>query len=264
VLKRLGIISDRFAQPLYNLLRKEKKFLLLEDNPAELAIKLRHKELDGAFLSPIDYAKDYAMYRLIPQIAVASRGDSGATLLIFKEDTRMFKKIGVDPSHKSEIVLASIILSEKYEVHPQIIPTNAGLECLNQNVDACLVCGDAVMNLKDHRNKLDLVDEWQDISELPFVHGFWVTREGALTKEEIDSIIRSGEEGTAQVEHSIETDGRGESSLFSYTFGEIEIQAVSEFFRMAYYHGILEDIPEVRFTSPPHPLSPSPRVERGI
>ena len=246
---RLGIISDRLAQPLFNLLREKNKFLLWENSPAELAIKLRRKELDGAFLSHIDYAKDYSMYRLLPQIAAVSRKESGAVLLIFREDARTIKKIGVDPAYESEIVLASIILTEKFEVRPQIIPTRSGIECLSQKADAYLACGDAAMKLREHRNKLDLVDEWQDITDLPFVHGFWVTREGALGKEEIDFIIRSGKEGATRFGQSAEADGSGELSLFSYSFGETEIQAVSEFFRMAYYHGIIKDIPDVRFVS---------------
>ncbi len=220
-----------------------------ENSPAELAIKLRRKELDGAFLSPIDYAKDYSMYRLLTQIAAVSRKESGAVLLIFKENARTIKKIGVDPAYESEIVLASIILTEKFEVRSQIVPTRAGIECLNQNTDACLVCGDAAMKLREHRNKLDLIDEWQDITDLPFVHGFWVTREGALGKEEIDFIIRSGKEGVSRSGQSVEAYGSGELSLFSYSFGGTEIQAVSEFFRVAYYHGIIKDIPDVRFVS---------------
>lgn len=244
---RLGIVSDRFAQPLFDLLREEKKFLLLEGSPSELAIKLRQRELDGAFLSPIDYAKDYSVYRLLPEVAAVSQRESGAILLVFKEDTQTIKSMGVNPAYESEIVLASVIFAEKYETRLQIIPTRAGIECLRQNTDAFLACGDEAVKFGGYRNKIDLVDEWQDISDLPYVHGFWVIREGAVEREDIDIIIRAGKEGTKRFGGAEKPDSSFESALFSCSFGDNEIHAVNEFFRMAFYHGIIKDIPEVRF-----------------
>ena len=64
--KRIGIVTHRYAQPLFYALKKlpEKEFSLIEDIPARLAILLRQNNLDGAFLSPFDYAKDYQTYRI--------------------------------------------------------------------------------------------------------------------------------------------------------------------------------------------------------
>jgi predicted solute-binding protein len=247
VAKRLGIIPDRYAQPLFNLLRIENKFILQEKNPAELAIKLRHKELDGAFLSPIDFAKDYSMYRIISQVAAVSQKESGTVLLAFREDTRNIKSIGANPAYGSEIVLASLVLAEKFEIQPQIIPASTGIECLGKSADACLICGDEAVKFRGHSNKIDLVDEWYDITELPYVHGFWVTREEIFDKTEIDFIIKCGLTGAAQSDKSAKAGDTDISLLFSYSLGDVEIQSINEFLRMAYYHGIIWDIPEVRF-----------------
>jgi len=243
---RLGIITDSYAEPLFRILREKEhqKFIFLENNPAELAIKLRQKELDGAFLSPIDYAKDYSMYRIIPEVAAVSRKESNTVNLFFTRDAHTIKRIGADPSYASEIVLANIILAEKYEIHAQIVPTTSGVSCLGREADAFLACGDLASKLTDYQNKLDLVDEWHDITELPFVHGFWVTREGSLTDEEIGLIIENGKAGLKKMKDS---DTSQEHITFSYLLGEEEIQAVGEFFRMAYYHGILKDIPDIKF-----------------
>lgn len=243
---RLGIITDSYAKPLFKILREKEnqKFIFLENNPAELAIKLRQKELDGAFLSPIDYAKDYSMYKIIPEVAAVSRKESNTVNLIFTRDAHTIKRIGVDPSYASEIVLANIILAEKYEIHAQIVPTTSGISSLGLEVDAFLACGDIVSRLTDYQNKLDLVDEWYDITELPFVHGFWVTREDSLTDEEIGLIIESGK----AVYKKMKVSNTNEEHInFNYFLGEEEIKAVGEFFRMAYYHGILKDIPDIKF-----------------
>jgi len=247
VAKRLGIVSDRYAKPLFDPLKEEKKFILQEGFPAELAIRLRHKELDGAFLSPIDFAKNYSSYRILPEIAAVSERDSGAVLLIFREDGRSIKKIGVNPAFESEIVLASVIFTEKYEIHPGIVPSRNGIACIDLNADAYLACGKEAQESGGYTNKIDLVDEWYDVTELPYVHGFWAIREGSLERGDIDMIIKAGKEGAGKGGGA---DSRGAGSgagRFRYSLGEHEIYALNEFYRMAYYHGIIRDIPDLRF-----------------
>ncbi|MBI4810146.1 MAG: hypothetical protein HY800_01625, partial [Ignavibacteriales bacterium] len=122
--KRLGIISHSYAQPLFKGLkqRDDKLFDLIEDSPTQLAIKLREKKLDGAFLSPIDYAKDYAMYRIVPEVGAVSEGETNNVLPFFKENIKKLETLAIDPRFSSEIVLANIILAEKYDTKPKLIP----------------------------------------------------------------------------------------------------------------------------------------------
>jgi hypothetical protein len=53
--------------------------------------------------------------------------------------------------------------------------------------------------------------------------------------------------GAAQSDKSAKAGDTDISLLFSYSLGDVEIQSINEFLRMAYYHGIIWDIPEVRF-----------------
>lgn len=124
MVKRLGIIPYLFAQPLFYGLKKlgESPFDIVEESAEQLAIKLRLNELDGAFLSPIDYARDYSMYGIVPDVAATSTGESNSVLLFFKENTRQIKTLAFGPSSSSEIILASIILAEKYNTKVKLIP----------------------------------------------------------------------------------------------------------------------------------------------
>ncbi len=239
--KNLGIISQSYAQPLFNGLRqRDDLFHLIEDLPTQLAIKLREKKLDGAFLSPIDYAKDYSMYRIIPEVGVVSQCESNTIYLFFRENIRKLETLAVDPNFSSEIVLASIVLSEKFGIKPKLIPFIKNITDALQKVDALLVVGDEAIKLKENKNKIDLVDEWDDITELPFVHGIWVSRENTLNEEEKKILISAGSEivikNTPAVYKNV-----------SYQLDDFAIEALTEFFRMAYYHGILKDIPDVKF-----------------
>lgn len=247
--KRLGIIPHSFAQPLFYGLKKreESPFDIVEESAAQLAIKLRQKELDGAFLSPIDYARDYSIYRIVQDVAAISVGESNSILLFFKENTRQIKTLAFEPSSSSEIVLASIILAEKYNIKVQLIPVATSIDQAMLKADAYLATGDTAHGLKDRTFKIDLVDEWFDITELPFVHGIWVARENALTPEEMKFLIECGRHGSE--EKVMENHFSERLIQFRYDFDEESKISLIEFFRMAYYHGILQDIPDVKFFS---------------
>jgi len=241
VAKRLGIIAHRYARPLFEGLRtcNEPLFDIVEDAAAQLSIKLRQQLLNGAFLSPIDYAKDYSHFKIIPDIAAVSEGESGIILMLFHEHAREIRTLAADPAMSTEIVLASIILSEKFDTKISIVPSTLSVEDSLQKADAVLAVGDAAHAIRDHTNKLDLVDEWKDITDLPFVHGMWVVREGGLTEKEIDQVCTASLQSGKNLSDV--------SERISYKFDERAVAALNEFYRMAYYHGILKDIPDVKF-----------------
>ena len=250
--KRLGVISHLYAQPLFHKLmhaaeNEAPPFTIVNDVTAALAVKLRQKELDGAFLSPIDYAKDYAKYRIVPNVGVVSEGDGGVIQLLFNEHLRDIKTIAVDATSSSEIVLANIVLKEKHNIIPTIIPTPVSPEEALKKADAVLLVGDTALSMKEHSNRIDLVDEWTDITEFPFVHGVWVAREKVLSSSEMQNLIDAAQNGMK--DFPFDESNLGYLEEFDYELKEEAVLSLTEFFRMAFYHGILKDIPDVKFHS---------------
>jgi predicted solute-binding protein len=246
--KRVGIIPSAFAQPLFTGLRQHGDstvFDIVEDVPAQLALKLRQGHLHGAFLSPIDYAKDYSLYDILPSVGVVSKGESRSVLLVFKEQLRHLETIAIDPRSSSEIVLAHVVLAEKYATVPSFVPLAGSLEDAFASADAVLCTGDTARQAETEQHTLDLVDEWNDISDLPFVHGIWAARRNALSRAEAQSIIESRRQRPEFSPEDVEYLKR-----FQYDIDEEASMGLAEFFRMAYYHGILQDIPDMTF----HPL----------
>ncbi len=237
--KRLGIVPFRYAAPLFRELRRDTggRFELAEDVPARLAVRLREKTLDAAFLSPIDYGRDYAMYSVLPGLCAASTAASSRTIVVFRQGIRSVKTLAVQPISSTEIVLATIIFAEQFGITPTIIPYAGTLMEGLGKADAVLCIGDEAPDVPRSESTLNLIEEWDELTALPFVHGFWVARPNALTREEIDA-IQGLAAGTAD-----EADAQDASIRFS--FGEHEREAVREFFRMAYYHGILSDLPDL-------------------
>lgn len=248
--KRVGIPPETFALPLSVPLknRRDDLFTITEQSPAELAIALRKHQLDGALLSPIDYAKDYAMYRIVPGVGIASSGESQTILLVFHESIRDITTIAVDPHFTSEIVLASIILAERYDSHPKIVPFSGTVETMMQSADCALVVGNAAIRLSNHSTKIDLVDEWSDMTDLPFVHGIWVSREQDLTVREMEA-LKYHDPPEKLPEEEIRFLDPSYFAYFQYDLNSEAVAGLIEFFRMAYFHGILNDITDVKFFS---------------
>jgi predicted solute-binding protein len=245
--KRLGVLPHSFARPLYHGLRKQQtpspvSFELVEDQSTQLAIQLRQGNLDGAFLSPIEYAKEYAHYSLVPDAGVVAEGESGIALLLFRENLSRIKTISVHAGSSSEIVLAHLVMAEKYDTVPQFVPMTASPDIALKSSDAVLLVGDAAVGLDVQKQKIDLVDEWTDITGLPFVHGVWAFHPESLSNNEVQALIESGKAADAYGPPS-------EYLNLHFQLSPHDIEALSEFFRMSYYHGIINDIPDLRFFS---------------
>jgi predicted solute-binding protein len=245
---RVGIVPDRFAEPVTTgvvrlVPEAGMDVRITRGSPTELAVKLREGDLDAALLSPIDYAKQYSHCSILPDACMASKGESRAAVIVFHEQSRKLNSIAVDPGWSSEIVLAHLVLVEKYDIHPTIIPVTASVDESLQHADGVLLVGDAALAELNRPNTIDLVDEWLDVTDMPFVHGVWVVRDDALSE---DDSLRLQHAVRASFEHLTPAHDPEYLSKFQYDLNDEVRAGVSEFFRMAFYYGILRDIPDIK------------------
>jgi predicted solute-binding protein len=250
--KQLGIIPRLYAQPLVQGLMGGKSRAgsfaeIIEDTPERISTRLREEELHGALLSPLEYAAHYADLRILPGIGVVSEGESASIELVFKEGLRTFGKIAVDPSHSSEALLARLVLAEKYETTPEVVRRGTSLTASLENADAVLVVDRDMATDDAGGNRIDLIGEWFDITELPYVHLFWALRENAFTASDLSALRDYSLEGTKSFEPYIDQIDYLEQ--FRYDLDDAAVEGISEFMRMAYYYGMLKDLPDVRFAS---------------
>jgi chorismate dehydratase len=234
-------------------------FECVVDVVAKNAINMREHNLDAAFLSPIDYGRESSDYCIVPNIAVSSRTPTNSIVLHFKEGLHTVNTIAVHPTSTSEIVLASILMSERFDIRPKIVPATGSFDQMVRSADAVLLVGnDAVAQVQEHQTRLDLVEEWIDMTDLPYVHGFWCARETEFTKEDVATVQLACESGTKSLEKIVQAETAKKSGYspeilkqyleaFSFTFADEEQEAVIEFLRYAYYHGILPDVADLHF-----------------
>lgn len=275
---RLGVSDALYLKPLLSGLdRPDSPFEFISEFPAGIAKKFaeRPEDIRGAFLSPIDYARHGGMYQIIPRLAVSSSVPTQTVQLLVNNDVSDIRSMAVDIRVTSEIILARIILLEKFpnlsgnKKAMQFIPMLPDANAMLKKADAALIARVGPGSLPEKTKfSLDLVEEWKDLTDLPYVHGVWVVREEHFSPEEAEVLF-------AAQAHGLHTLGQIASrwapthglsaqecleylSSFSFELGEDEEQSLAEFFRYAYYHGVLGDVPEVNFM--PLELPPPPKV----
>jgi predicted solute-binding protein len=263
---RLAISDALYVKPLvFGLDRTDSPFEPVIDIPAKNALKLfeRSEGIRSAFLSPIDYARHGAEYCVVPDICVASSDPTNTIQLVMKSDLHAIESIAVDVRFTSEIILAKIILEEKYRSgssgkNLQFIPMMPDLEAMLAKADAALLVNEIPRAIQGSGMfALDLVEEWNDLTDLPYVHGFWVGREEEMTELEANALLSAKKngillkeriaQGLAQQRNISSEEITGYFSSFTYDLHEREEESLAEFIHYAYYHSVLGDVPEIRF-----------------
>lgn len=259
--RRLGVPQDFSSLPLIAHLAERDLFVQHSDVPARLALRLRERKLDAAFLTPLDYARDSSVYEIVPAVGVASDQGTGSVSLIFREEhLHTVSTVAVDPSSSSEIVLAKIILAEEYNIEPTFTPATGPVEQLLQTADAVVLTGDASLREVDrHPNRIDLVEAWADMTSLPYIHGIWCARRGLLSSDQVEFLQQSAEKGIAALDALAAEVSAGRFPsfsqtlladylhAFSYTLTDRDLDGFQEFLRFAYYHGALPDVGDLHF-----------------
>jgi predicted solute-binding protein len=272
---RLAVSDALYLQPLLcGLETADAHFELVRDSPARIALKFseRAERIRCAFLSPIDYARHAGEYRIIPGICAASSQPTGTICLQVNPGVRNILTVAVDVRVTSEILLAKIILLERY----RSALTTQALRFLAVQDDPLLHLheADAALQISLFTKYkaapagyvLDLVEEWQDMTGLPYVHGFWVGGENEVSPEEVKTLARAKTDGVrlrdqiadhfASLHQLPIRETREYLSSFSYELGEQEEEGISEFIRYAYFHGALGDIPDLQYFESPSSALP--------
>lgn len=275
----LGITEALSLKPLVESLESASSpFQLHSDLPAKIALAFAGRtpslDLGCAFLTPIDYARHGGEYQIVPRLCVASAVPTKTIQLFVKQAERNISRVAVDIRVTSEIILANIILLEKYPNLPsgkkkiEFLPMLPDLSAMLDKADAALVTN--FLGSSSYRSDvfaLDLVEEWTDLTDLPYVHGFWVGREENLDEKGCEAFLEAKRKGAAALGHiavnealkyGISTEAcLHYLSSFIYDLGPTEEESLSEFLRYAFLHGVLGDVPDLNFFSLSSPSSPS-------
>ncbi|HAP35894.1 MAG TPA: hypothetical protein DCQ28_08130 [Bacteroidetes bacterium] len=254
---RIGGLRDLYTQPLYRTIKgsPDSPGELLFDIPSVHFDAIMSNEIDAAFTTPVDYAQNSSGMILYPNIGVSSTGYSNVARLYLRKNLQFITSLAVGLVSTTDVALTRIILGEKYDSEPKIVPILGSVDDMLAKADCALVTGETLLTLQSEFPFIDIVDEWSDITELPFVHSFCIARTEKYSKD-IHAILHSsmdaGRNSIGSIANEIAAETNRSSDLiqnylshFSYGFDELSKASLDEFFRMAFYYGMLADIPEI-------------------
>jgi len=254
---RVGALRELFTRPLYRTIKSssESSGELLFDTPSVHIDGLMSNERNAVFVPPVDFAQNSSGMVLYPNIGVSSTGYSNVARLYLRKNLPVIRTIAVGAVSTTDVVLSRIVLGEKYDSEPGIVPVIGSVDEMLAKADCALVTGDSLLTLNNEHPFIDIVDEWSDITELPFVHTVCISRSDMFDTG-ISAMLHSSLEAGKNSLDSIANELAAETALsadllqnyfshFSYGFDELSKASLEEFFRMAFYYGMLGDVPEI-------------------
>jgi predicted solute-binding protein len=92
----------------------------------------------------------------------------------------------MDKSSRSSVMLARIIVAERYGATPHVVSMAPDLDAMMHAADAALIIGDPALALNPATlpyTVVDLGEEWVRLTGLPMVFAVWAGKGACLTKE---------------------------------------------------------------------------------
>ncbi len=166
------------------------------DHPSGLARDLVAGKLDAA-LVPTFEALRHPHYTLAVGVAIASDGPVYSVFLAHRGPLAEVRRIALDPASLSSVHLLQVLLREFHGLRPELLEISA----FPGEAAAALLIGNQAIDFRDHDREgyqiLDLGEEWQRRTGLPFVFAPWLLRPGlpnaAAVADDLRALRQYGE-----------------------------------------------------------------------
>lgn len=223
---------------------------------ADVEWKLLEGEADIALASPLVFAKREGDLVILAGACVAATGATGDILLQFNTGLRRIQTVGFYGEPGLETMLTEIILKEKYGMHPRFFPMQRAPREALAAVDAVLFTPDAVRQPSAGAAVIDIIDEWFDMTQLPFVREILIAWEARMDAAMDDALHRAGDAVDTHALEVVDEQMRGRGTEFGteslpahyrYRFTPDALEGLQSFFQMAFFHGLHRDIPNITF-----------------
>ena len=142
--------------------------------PSACADQLASGEADIGIVPLIETARQKLAY--FSTCGIAAYGPVRSILLISKVPYGEIRTLAADAGSRTTVMLARIILSEKFGCQPRVLSHPPDLAAMLGQADAALLIGDAALRVDPATlplQTLDLGAEWTVLTGLPMVFAVW-------------------------------------------------------------------------------------------
>jgi chorismate dehydratase len=198
----IGAVGYLNARPLVFGLEEHPDFSVRFDLPARCADLLHAGETDLGLIPSIELLRAPEgpdAYRVVPDLAVVSRGPVASVALFTTRDMRDVRSIALDTSSRTSVALTRVMCARMFGISPALDHVGPDLPAMLSRADAALIIGDKALFLDSGPvetsaagarrsvavEKLDLGDLWFRTTGLPFVYAFWAGRPDAVGDSQV-------------------------------------------------------------------------------
>jgi chorismate dehydratase len=226
-----------FIYGMEQLLDKNSYELLLCP-PATCAEILANNQADIGLI-PVAAIPTIYNAQLITSYCIGSVGKVDTVCLFSDVPLNKIKNVLLDYESKTSINLVKVLAKNYWKINPTWEETTMGYEKFIKNNTAGVVIGDKVFQLKHHfKYSYDLSEEWQKMTNLPFVFACWVANK-KIADSFINQLNQAFEFGISNIStvtknyhhkniHSAEAENYL-TNYISYSFDKNKIKAYELF-----------------------------------
>ena len=256
----IGVVPYMNAKPfIYGFQEKADKIDIVYGVPSVLPEMLENDELDVISMPSAGYFRSTG-YKIIPGSAIASNGLVESVKLFIKAPSiEKIKTVALDKDSMTSCVLTKIILRRKYSLEPEYIVLDDKRKIYNEYADAFLVIGDDAMKVREEGFiVLDLGQEWNELTGLPFVYAIWVAKAGSKIHGLCKLLIDARECGLEFVDEIADAEAgrlgmekerclRYLKESIKYNLGEQEIHGLKSYYDYAVEMGEVKEGVKLEF-----------------
>ena len=142
---RLGAVGYLNARPLVYGLERSSRFDVRFDVPSVCANLLHDGGIDVGLIPSIEYLRglaDAGSYRIVPDLAIASRGEVASVSLYTRRPMSDVRSIAMDTSSRTSVALVSVLCARLFKIQPAIESRTPDVTAMLADSDAALIIGD--------------------------------------------------------------------------------------------------------------------------
>lgn len=260
---RVGIVNFLNSKPLaWGFLKGHYADLFVPSYhpPALVAELLERGSLDIGLIPAIEVQRIPGL-TVLPDLCVAADNEVRSVLLVLGKPVEQVERVALDTNSRTSAALVRILLADRYGLEPTYVPARPDLDTMLAEADAALVIGDPALRVDRERYRyLDLAAEWRTLTGKPCVFAVWAVAKGVSMADlpfYFKSSLRFGlsslpilvRESAAELGLGTDEVRRYLTENLSFVLGEEQLAGLTEYFRRAAAHGLIDEAKPLTFWS---------------
>jgi chorismate dehydratase len=176
-LHHVGCVSFLNSKPLIDPVLDNPAVRVHFEVPSKLLELVSAGRVGTALMSVVDYQHSEDELLMVPAGMIGCDGPTLTVRVFSRVPPGEIRTLHGDTDSHTSVILAQLILRERYGVRAPLVPFAAATDGLPETM---LLIGDKVVNAAPdgavYRHQLDLGEEWKKLTGLPFVFAMWMMR----------------------------------------------------------------------------------------